>query len=538
MSRNRTRASNKTARDYSDVPLPSIDRSVFDRSISHQTTFNAGELIPIDREELLPGDSITIQPAAFARTTTLEVPIFSNVYMDIHYFAVPLRLIWENSEEFFGAEPGGPGTRVDHFTPKLDMTTATGENVAPGTLHDYIGIPPNVRPGSTADCPHNLYGRAYNLIYNEWYRDGELNGLVQVDTDDGTDAVSDYVILKRNKQRDRFTSARPWPQKGPDVDIPLGTTAPVISDGSPIEFAQSPAGGSVRFRSLPATGFQAGQTWPAVFDLTFGASTGLQADLSSAAAASVQDLRTAIATQHLFEMFSRAGSARYVELNHTVWGVRGSDMRLQRPEYLGGTTAKLYVNPVQDTAGIVVGSGGQAVGNLGAFGVAMGAGRPFTYSAEEHCVLLGIASVRTPYLYSEGIDKDLMRNDRFDYAWPQFQNVGEQPIYNRELFWSGTSADQDVFGYEPRYQEYRERYNRVSSLMRPQVPDTLAYWHLGQEFGATQNLNGAFIEENPPFDRVTTINQSIQPTFKADFFVKSRMARPLSAQGHPGLKRL
>lgn len=533
MDRSRTRASNNTARDYSDVPLPSIDRSTFNRSITHETTFNAGELIPVDREELLPGDSVTFQPAMFARTTTLEVPIFSNVYMDIHYFAVPLRLVWENSEEFFGAEPGGPGTRVDHFTPKLDLTTATGAPVAQGTLHDYIGIPPAVQPATTAECPHNLYGRAYNLIWNEWYRDGELNPLVNVDLDDGPDNVSDYVVLRRNKQRDRFTSARPWPQKGPDVDIPLGTSAPVISDGSTIELARIGVGTDNTLRSLPSTGLQMGSSWGGTTDLMFGSSTGLQADLSSAAAASVQDLRTAIATQHLFEMFSRAGSARYVELNHTVWGVRGSDMRLQRPEYIGGTTAKLYVNPVANTAGLTV-----STGELGAFGVAMGAGRPFTYSAEEHCVVLGIASVRTPYLYSEGIDKDLMRNDRFDYAWPQFQAVGEQPILNRELFWAGTSVDQDPFAYEPRYQEYRERYNRVSSLMRPQASGTLAYYHLGQEFGATQNLNATFIQEDPPFDRVTTIASATEPTFKADFFLRSTMARPLSAQGSPGLKRL
>lgn len=539
MSRNRTQASNRGARDYSDVPLPQINRSVFDRSHSHHTTYReTGEIIIADIEELLPGDTIMVQPTVFARTTTLAVPIFSNVFMDVHYFAVPLRLIWDNAEEFFGAEPGGPGTRTDRLTPKIDLRNATTPGgLAPETLYDYMGVPPGVEVADLNLSPHNLYGRAYSLIWNEWFRDAEIDDLAHLDLDDGPDDPADYPLRRRRKQRDRFTSARPWPQKGPDVDIPLGDSAPVVSDGSQFGVYVDGNGSLMSGVSGGNSIVRASGTWPTSGVASWGpqgtASTGLEADLSSASAATVQALRSAIATQHLFEAFSRAGSARYVELNHTVWGVRGSDARLQRPEYIGGATARLYVNPVAHTASFTV----TKTGDLGAFGVAAGQGRQFTYSAEEHCVVVATASIRTPYLYSQGISKELMRHDRFSYAWPQFQNVGEQPILKRELFWDGSATDQEVFGYEPRYQEYRERYNQVSGLMRHGAGN-LDYWHLGQEFAAHPELNSTFLDENPPFDRVTTLTAAEEPTWKVDFFIREKMIRPLSAMGVPGLARI
>lgn len=531
----RRNASRRGARDYSDVPLPSVRRSAFDRSYIHTTTFNGGELIPVDREEVLPGDSITIQPAVFARITTMEVPIFSNVFCDLHYFAVPLRLIWENSEEFFGAEPGGPGTRVDQLTPKLDISTTP---VAEMEVGDYLGIPPGYTETTSALQPHVFYHRAYNLIFSEWFRDAELDALPTLSTSNTSQPESDFPVRRRRKQRDRFTSARPWPQRGPDVNIPLGSTAPVISDGTTPNFSET-VGGTLTtnadFQSQGGAGYQTQVGWTGTVpnDLIFGDNTGLQADLSSAAAASVQDLRLAVATQHLFEMFSRAGSARYTELLHTVYGVRSPDQRQQRPEFLGSVSTRLYVNPVASTNDF-----GTTPGGLGAFGVAAGVGRPFTYSSTEHAVILGIASIRTEYLYAEGLDKDFSRHDRFDYHWPVFEGVGEQPILNKELYVDGSATDQLVFGYEPKYQEYRERHNRVSGRMRPQSASTLAYWHLGQLFGTHQNLNTAFIEENPPFDRVTTLATTVEPTFKVDLYCRERAVRPLSAAGYPGLMRL
>ena len=549
----RTSASRRGARDYSDVPVPNVSRSVFDRSLSTHTAFNAGDLIPVYREELLPGDSISIRPTVFARITTMEVPIFSNVYVDVHFHVVPIRTIWpeQHGEEFFGAEPDGPGTRTDRTTPKLDLTAATGELLAAETLHDYIGIPPGIQPATTDECPHNFYGRAYAKIFNDLYRDAEIEApIVEYGTNgiDGPDVPSEFVIQKSNKQRDRFTSARPWPYKGPDITIALGTSAPLSGDiSSSGEFVlmgdisgvdghlEPNAATSSTQVNINSSG-QGGGSFNTNDDFAYESGLSLAnvtADLSNAIGPTVNDLRLNIATQHLFEMFARGGSARYTELNETVFHVKSPDSRLQRAEYIGGTTARMYTNPVTVNTQIT-----RNVGELAAFGVALGRSRNITYSAVEHCVVLGIARVRSEYLYSQGLDKDLSRHTRFDYFWPAFQGLGEQPILNQEINWLGAATDDDVFGYEPRYQEYRERQNMVTGKLRPSHPTTLANWHLGQEFSGVQNLNKAFIQEDPPMDRVTVLAASSEPTFKFDMFAQVRMARPISAQGMPGLPRL
>lgn len=534
-------ANDRGARDYSDVPLPKVGRSRFDRSYSLNTAFNAGDLVPVYREELLPADTISIRPTVFARLTSLVQPVFSNVYLDVHFFAIPWRHIWENAEEFFGAEPNGPGTRVDRVTPKLDLTTAVAEQ----SLHDYIGIPPGVTETDASRQPHNGYGRAYSLVFNEWFRDAELQAPVLVDRDDTADDPTDYPIRKRNKQRDRFTSARPWPYKGPDVNLSLGTSATVTGDivgagvptfedgvdGTPTGQAIAPTNTSGAL-SLDNSGWTVGNdvawTNPA---LSFQNGT---ADLATAIGPTVNDFRNTIAIQHLFEMFSRGGSARYVELLDTVYGVRSPDARQFRPEFLGSMTTRIMVNPVAITAGTVAGD----IGDFGAYAVGAGSGSSIQYSSTEHQLVLGIASVRTEYLYSQGLDKDLTRDSRFDFHWPAFEGLGEQPIRSAELYWQGTADDDDVFGYEPRFQEYRERMNMVTGRMRPDSSSTLAVWHLGQQFSTQQLLNESFIAENPPFDRVTTINASVEPSFKVDIYHQVTMNRPVSAMGMPGLRRI
>lgn len=532
---------NRRSANYTDVPAPAVNRSRFNRSHSCHTAFNPGYLIPVFREELLPGDSITLQPTVFARLTTMEVPVFSNVYLDVHYFAFSHRHVWDDAEEFFGAEPGGPGTRVDRTTPKLDMTLATGSAGVAEDLFDYLGIPPGVNPLNYDTCPHNFLGRGYAKTCDEWYKDSEIEAPYHYDTDAGPDDPTDYPIRRRNKMPDRFTTARPWPYKGPDINISLGSSAPLSATVS--------ADGDMTFTGLTQTGTfmkEANTSTPgtAVSGTGWSAGTenlsydgGLQvtgtADLSSAVGPTVNDLRLNLATQHLFEMFARGSSARYVELNHTVFGVKSPDSRLQNSEYIGGATARLYVNPVSVTTNLVNQPGDQY-----AYGVAMGSGRPFTYSAVEHGYIIGIASIRTELLYSEGLDRDFRRHTRFDFFWPAFQGLGEQPIRNEEVYWQGAVGDQNTFGYEPRYQEYRERMNMVTGKMRPAHPTTLANFHLGQEFGAAQNLNKTFIQEDPPIDRVTTIASGTEPSFKVDIFTSEFMVRPISAQGRPGLPRL
>lgn len=523
-------ASSRGARDYSDVPVPTRPRSRFDRSHTVHTAFNAGDLIPVDREEMLPGDTIQLKPTIFARLTTLVVPVFSNVYFDLHYFFVPLRLIWENAGEFFGAEPGGPGTRVDRLTPKLDCSTA----IVAESLQDYLGIPPGFQALAGRAEPHNFYGRAYNLIWNEWYRDAELQDLVTVDRDDSDDDPADYVILKRNKQRDRFTSARPWPYKGPDVAIDLGDNVPVVAsptDDRFMLFANSTEQ-YVHYDNGTTNLQLGGQT--ATGDVHWGSQTGLEADLASGSGASVINIRSAFALQQMFEQFARGGSARYVELLENLYGVKSPDARQQRPEFIGSTTARIMVNTVASTAAAV-----NDIGDLGAYAVGMKTGGGMSYSAVEHGVVLGIASIRTEYLYSQGLDKDLMRDTRFDYHQPHFEAVGEQPILNRELYLTASgTGDTDVWGYEPRHQEYRERLNSVTGKMRPSHPQTLAVFHLGQLFASQPLLNEAFIQEAPPFDRVTQIASAVEPSFKVDLFIDETMIRPVAAVGQPGMRVL
>ena len=532
------RGSYTTGHRFSDVPPPRIQRSMLNRSHSVTTAFDTGLIIPILRDELLPGDSFRLRPTIFARAKTLLHPIMDNVYLDFHVFAVPLRLIWSNSEEFFGAEPGGPGTRVDRQTPKLDCTSA----IAAEELHDYLGYVPGFSDATSARWPNNLYARAYNLIWNEYYRHAELDDLVPLDLDDGPDDQADYVLLRRRKRHDYFTSCNPWPNKGAEVTVPLGTSAPItgtiagngvptfvgpgMSTGDALEVNTTGANTNVDFDMVGGSG-PGDLSWS---DPNLDAS-GLSADLSNAVSPTINDLRYAFAQQHLFEQFARGGSARYTELIRSVFGVVSPDARLQRPELLGAMSQLLSVNPVASASRTV-----GALGDLGAYGVTAQTGRSVIYSSTEHQVLLGLISVRTDLKYFQGHHRDLLRDTRFDYYYPAFANIGEQAVESREIFTDGTASDLDVFGYIGRFDEYRHKPSVVTGKMRSGVAGDVDYWHLGEEFATRPTLNSTFMEEDQPFARVIIVNS--EPEFFLDAWMDYRHARPMPAFAVPGLRRL
>jgi hypothetical protein len=532
-----TRTSARASRGHSHAssPAPKLPRSMFDRSHGLHTAFDPtpdgsnllGGVVPVYRDELLPGDSFRLKPTIFVRFTTMAVPVFSSIFVDVHFFAVPLRLIWENAEEFFGAEPGGPGTRVDRQTPKADFDPAPAAN----SLYDFLGYMPATNITTAANWPTNLYARAYNLIWTDWFRAPEISAPATLDLDDGPDDPADYYLRPRMKRRDYYTQGLATPQLGPDVTLPLGTSAPVVptTAGKP-----SFDVGGVTDLKLRGTAASTNVDWSATAatnDAVWN-TTGLETDLTSAVAPSVSELRLAFAEQHLYEAFSMYGAARYTELVHGVWGVRSPDARLQRPEFLGSTTTRLSVNPVATTANI---SG--ETGELGAFAVGVNTGGSISYSSTEHQVVLGVASVRTQYVYDQGFDRELLRDVRFDYATPQFYGVGEQPIESRELYADGTANDTDVFAYVPRYDEYRRKVSHATGVMRSWYSaGTLAYYHTAQLFSTRPTLNEAFMKEDPPMSRITIT--STEPDIKFDAWYDLKSIRPIPLNGRPGLARL
>ena len=535
----RTSAREGRRHSFADSPVPTQPRSRFDLSHGHHTAFSAtpdasglgGGIVPVFRDELLPGDTISLRPTMFARFTTMVVPPFSSIFIDFHLFAVPFRQVWSNAEEFFGAEPNGPGTRVDHTTPKADYTTAPAEE----SVYDFMGYMHSMNIASASQHPHNLYVRAYALIWNEWYRHPEMSAPATLDLGNGPDDPTDYKLLPRMKRRDYYTQALPTPQLGPEVTIDLGTSAPVVATS-----ANNPSfdlGGNTDIKLQGGSGSTNDALWDTSivgagpFDAVWN-TTGLETDLSSAVAPSVSSLRLAFAEQHLYEAFSRFGAARYTELLQGVWGVRPQDSRLFRPEFIGGTTVRIVANPVAASAD----SGAFDVGELAAYAVGMNSGGTMTYSSPEHQMLIGLASIRTQQVYDQGFDRELTRDTRFDFAWPQFTGVGEQPLESRELFSDGTASDLDVFGYVPRYDEYRRKHSYATGKMRTWATSDLSYYHLAQEWSTRPTLNEDFMKEDPPMDRITVF--TTEPNVKFDAWFDYRAVRPLPLNGRPGLARL
>lgn len=532
---------------FAQVPRIDVKRSMFDRSTQHKTTFNAGKLIPLLCDEVLPGDTFSIGLSSVIRMTTPIYPTMDNLYADLYFYYVPTRLLWEHWEEFNGSNEDAFWTQPTEY--EIPQINSPDAGWSKGTIADYLGVPTNVALKDSHSINH-LPFRGVVKVWNDWFRDQNLQtpaflSLGDSDTtgSNGSNYVSDAIAggmpLPVAKFHDYFTSALPEPQKGPDVLLPLGDTAPVGFDSVLNPYTVVTEFHNGWEEDVPLFNCQTSLgTSSVVFpDGGFTTPSGknpalLFADLTRATASTVSQLRQAFAVQRLYERDARGGT-RYTEILKSHFGVSSPDGRLQRSEYLGGKRVPINISQVVQTSST---DSVSPQGNTAGYSITGDVSSIFTKSFTEHGYLFAFVCVRNENTYQQGVEKLWSRKRRFDFYWPALANISEQPIFNKEIYAQGTNEDDEVFGYQEPWAEYRYKPSRVSGAFRSNYARTLDSWHYADYYTSLPVLSDSFIRSSQSnVDRTLAVQSSVEDQFIADFYFNIRSVRPMPVYSVPGL---
>lgn len=519
--------------DSAMIERPDIPRSKFLSQWSTKMPFDAGKLYPFLVDEVLPGDHLRYNVTAYVRMSTPLFPLLDNQRVDTHFFFVPNRLCWVNWVKMMG-EQVDPSSSINFTTPVVQ--SAAGGFAVNG-IADYMGIPTSVQTAAGAVISVNaLPFRAYERIWQEWFRDENIDSSGSLIVTDGPDSIASYTVRPRAKSHDYFTSCLPWPQKFTAPSIPLGTSAPVRGIGSIGMGYPGPAGpwavDDVNLGTLRsfATAWQSSAVGA---NIVLDTSGGVYADLSAATGVAINTLREAFLIQQLLERDARGGT-RYTEIVRSHFGVVSPDMRLQRPEYLGGGSSQISITPIAQTAP----TAGVPLGAIGGAGTAVGS-HAASYAATEHGFIIGLVSVKSELTYMQGIRRMWTRATRYDYYWPSLAGLGEQAVTRGELYYRGVPAeDSTVFGYQERWHEYRTRTSDARGFFRggANSAGSLEPWHLAQRFTSAPVLGSTFIRDTPPMDRILAAGAgAVNQQFLGDFLVNREAVRPIPMYGTPVL---